>query len=73
VDEVIGYHQCVFQHKRATTEKIFCICQILEKNWEHNGTVCQLFVDFEKVYALLRREVFYNISIEFGIPMNQTI
>ena len=28
----------------------------------------QLFIDFEKAYDSVRREVLYNILIEFGIP-----
>jgi hypothetical protein len=36
---------------------------------EYNGTVHQLFIDFEKTHDSVRREVFYNILIEFGIPM----
>jgi hypothetical protein len=28
----------------------------------------QLFVDFKKAYDLVRREVLYNILLEFGIP-----
>jgi hypothetical protein len=31
--------------------------------------VHQLFVDFEKAYDSIRREVLYNIIIEFCIPM----
>jgi len=31
VDDIIGDHQCGFQHNRSTTNQIFCICQILEK------------------------------------------
>jgi hypothetical protein len=51
------------------TDQIFCINQILEKKWEYNETVHQLFIDFKKAYDSVRREVLYNILIEFGIPM----
>jgi hypothetical protein len=46
-----------------------CICQILEKEWKYNETVHQLFIDFKKAYDSVRREVLYNILIEFGAPM----
>ena len=29
----------------------------------------QLFIDFKNIYVSVRREVLYNIKIEFGIPM----
>jgi sorting nexin-29 len=31
--------------------------------------VYQLFIDFKKAYDAVRREVWYNVLIEFGIPM----
>jgi hypothetical protein len=62
-------HQCGFWSNRSTIDNIFCICQILEKILEYNEAVCQLFVDFEKVYDSVRREVLYNILIEFSIPI----
>jgi hypothetical protein len=40
----------------------------MEKQWEYNGRVHQLFTDYEKAYKV-RREVLYNILNEFGIPM----
>jgi hypothetical protein len=40
----------------------------MEKKLEYNETVQQLFVDFKKAYDSVRREVFYNILIEFGYP-----
>jgi hypothetical protein len=52
----------------STTDHIFCILQILEKKWEHNEAVQQLFIDFKKAYDSVRREALYNILIEFGIP-----
>ena len=40
-----------------------------EKKWEYNEAVHRLFIDFKEVYDLGRREVLYNILIEFGICM----
>jgi hypothetical protein len=67
-DEIIGDHQCGFRCNRSTTDQIFYIRQLLEKKWEYNGTVHQLFIDFKKAYDLVRRDALYNILIEFGIP-----
>jgi hypothetical protein len=64
VDEIIGGHQCGFRRNRLTTGQIFCIRQILEKEWEYNETVHQIFIDFKKAYDSVRREVLYNILIE---------
>jgi hypothetical protein len=50
------------------TNQIFYIRQILEKTWEYNGTVHQLFINFKEACHSVRREVLYNILIEFGIP-----
>ena len=40
----------------------------LKKKWEYNEAVHQLFIDFKKAYDSVRREVLYNILIEFGVP-----
>jgi len=68
-EEIIGDHQYGFRRSRTTTAHIFCIRQILEKKWEYNEAVHQLFIDFKKAYESVRREVLYNIVNEFGIPM----
>ncbi|KAJ4441264.1 hypothetical protein ANN_11118, partial [Periplaneta americana] len=41
---------------------------IMEKKWEYKGTVYQLFIDFKKAYDSVKRQVLYDILIEFGIP-----
>jgi hypothetical protein len=69
ITNFIGDHQCGFRRNRSDTDQIFCNHQILEKKWEYNERVHLLFIDFKKVYDSVRREVLYNILIEFGIPM----
>jgi hypothetical protein len=64
-------HQYGFRRNRLMTDQIFCVRQILEKMWDYNSTVHQLFIDFKKAYDSVRREVLYNILIEFGIPRKQ--
>ena len=48
-EEFIGDHQCGFQRNRSTTDHIFCISQILEKIWEYNEAVHQLFIVLKKL------------------------
>jgi hypothetical protein len=45
VIEIIGNHQCRFHCNRSVTDQIFYLHQILEKIWEYNGKVHQLFID----------------------------
>ncbi|KAJ4428767.1 hypothetical protein ANN_25760 [Periplaneta americana] len=47
---------------------ITILSYLLEKKMEYKGTVHQLFTDFKKAYDSVKREVLYNILIEFGIP-----
>jgi purine nucleoside phosphorylase len=48
--------------------RFFYVRQLLEKKWEYNGTVHQLFIDFKKAYDSVKRRVLYNILLEFGVP-----
>ncbi|KAJ4445875.1 hypothetical protein ANN_12560 [Periplaneta americana] len=56
-EQSIGYYET---KKKETV--------IMEKKWEYKGTVHQLFIDFKKAYDSVKREVLYDILIEFGIP-----
>jgi hypothetical protein len=68
-NEIIGDHLCEFcRNKTSTTYHILYINQILEKKWEYNWKMHQLLIDFKRTYDSVKREVFYNILLEFGIP-----
>jgi hypothetical protein len=60
----------VLQRNRSTTDHAFCICPILEKKWKNTDAVHQLLIDFKKKACdSIRRKVFYNTLVEFGICM----
>jgi hypothetical protein len=50
-------------------DHILCIHQIFQGKMGNSETVHQLFINFKKANDSARREVLYNILIEFGIPM----
>jgi hypothetical protein len=66
--KLLGIISVGSNRNRSTIDQIFYIRQILEKKWEYNGMVHQLFIDFKKVYDSDKREVLCNILLEFGIP-----
>ena len=47
--------------------KICAIGYLLWLTWEYNEPVHQLFIDFNKAYDSVRREVLYKTLIEFDI------
>ena len=51
------------------TDHVNCIRQILQKKWEYSEAVHQLFIDLKKDYDSVRKNVFYDIIIGFGFPM----
>jgi hypothetical protein len=48
--------------------RYFAFVRYWRNNWEYNGTVYQVFIDFSKDYDSVRREVLYKILIEFCTP-----
>jgi glutathionylspermidine synthase len=44
------------------------IRNILEKCYEYNITLHQLFIDFKHAYDSVRRDQLFDTMIEFGIP-----
>ena len=50
-------------------DQILNIRRILERKWEHNEAVHQLFTDFKKAYDSVRREGLYNFLTVLVISM----
>jgi hypothetical protein len=67
IDEVDEDHEYGVWGNRSTADQIFRIFQILEKKWEYNETVHQLFINFKKAYDSVRRELLYNILNTYEI------
>jgi hypothetical protein len=63
--KLLGIISVDFSVNRSTSDHIFCICQILEKQWEYNEAVHGQFKDLKKALDSFGREVWYNILIKF--------
>jgi hypothetical protein len=66
--EITADHQCGFGVTDQRAMKFSIFGRYWRKKWEYNCTIHQLFIDFKKAYNSVRREVLYNILIQFGIP-----
>jgi len=62
-EEINGELQRGLCGNRFTTNHIFWICQMLEKKWEYNEVVYQLFIDVKKANDSVRREVGIIFSV----------
>ena len=67
-EKLIGEYQGGFRQSRSTTDQLFVVKQILEKCWEYNVDVHQIFVDFKQAYDSVDRVKLLNGLDELGIP-----
>jgi hypothetical protein len=67
-EKILGDQQCGFLHNRSATDHILCISQVLEKKWEYNEAVHQLFIDSKKAYDSIRRGSFIIFSLSLPSP-----
>jgi hypothetical protein len=61
--KTIGNHQCGFD----VTDQLLIRFSTFIRYWRKNGSTVGQCMDFKKAYDSERREVLYNILIEFGV------
>jgi hypothetical protein len=66
-EEILGDYQRGFRRDRSTTDQIFVLKNILEKCYEYNITLHQLFIDFKQAYDSVTRNYLYSIKRQFQI------
>jgi hypothetical protein len=60
--EIIGEYQGGSRRGISSVDQIFTVRQILEKYWEQNTDVHQLFIDFQAAYdTVWRKEIWSQI------------
>jgi len=69
-EKITEDHQCGFESNRSTADHILCIRQILEKKWEYNETLHQLFIDFRKLMIQLGGRSYIIFSLNLISPRN---
>jgi hypothetical protein len=67
-EELLGDYQCGFRKSISTTDHIFALRNIMEKCYEYNITLHQLFIDYKQAYDSVNRNKLFVIMKEFGIP-----
>lgn len=67
-ESVVGDYQCGFRGNRSTIDQIHTIRIILEKCYEYNVDVHQLFVDFKQAYDSVKRKRLCEVLQELGVP-----
>ena len=49
------------------SEYIVFIRKVVEKKWEYSGVVHELYIDFERAYDSVRKEVLYRIMFSVSL------
>jgi hypothetical protein len=68
VDEKLTEQQAGFGKDRSCTDQIAALRIIIEQSLEWNSSLFLNFVDFEKAFHSLDREVLWNLMAHYGIP-----
>jgi hypothetical protein len=65
-EELLHDYQYGFQKNRSTTDHIFALRNIMEKCYEYNINLHQLFIDYKQAYDSVNRSKLFVTMKEFG-------
>jgi hypothetical protein len=68
-ENILGKYQGGFRAGRSTTDQLYTVKEILEKCWEININVYQIYVGFKQAYDSIQREKLYRTMHESNIPI----
>lgn len=66
-EHVLAEEQTGFRRGRGTTDAIFTLRLALEKRWECNQPTHLAFIDLEKAYDRVPREILWKILPDYGV------
>ena len=67
VEPKLSDEQCGFRPGRSTTDQVFTLHQICEKAWEFARPVYACFVDLEKAYDRVPRDLLWECLSEYDV------
>lgn len=67
IEEILGDFNFEFRQNRSCKDRKFTIRTILEKCYEFNVNLHNLYVDYKQAFDILKRESLLNITIKFRI------
>ena len=68
VDRILRENQAGFRPSRSTADQITTLRIIVEQSLEWRSALCINFIDYEKAFDSLDRNVLWDLMANYGIP-----